>query len=416
MSFVVLLAMSLDNTVFADQFNYFQSENFRLTHNPVICAFEPSPDSQFPNLSQILLSRTQYAILDWQNNLNLGVSSRQLVWILNFKEIPLNQQNSFDDSTCDITIHYEREPLDPNEQFQEAGVTSFNNNQANIIIYYLGIDVKQGEVLVGQNANYNYYQFQYVPFYTDHLASYPQIDMTITHELGHALGLGHYIVSSKDLYLIDTGQENMPSIMIPDIVANGVTYFSITTLDVNEVKSIYGHDGFGQAYSSPAGKFSQTINQFDKGLSSTVQNYTKNTKPFQNSTSGTVRVDTSEILLSDNKTSSSLSISGNITTSDNVYVDLMITDQQHGNIIWDSKVKPNSSGNFDQKVAITKEFHSGQYDVTALYNGISLGTSSFNVINEVTTPEFGSIVPFVFLIPVVFVIIFSKTNTRKYSI
>ncbi len=223
------------------------------------------------------------------------------------------------------------------------------------------------------------------------------------------------IVSSKDLYMIDTGQENMPSIMIPDIVANGITYFSITTLDVNEVKSIYGHDGFGQAQPSPAGKFSQTINQFDKGLSSTIKNYPTNTNPFQSSTSGTVRVDTNEVLLSDNKTSPSLSISGSISTSDNGYVDLMITDQQHGNIMWNSKVVPNSSGNFSQKVAITKEFHSGQYDVTASYNGSSLGTTLFNVINEATTPEFGSIVPFVFLIPIVFVIIFSKTNTRKYS-
>ncbi|MDE1766445.1 MAG: hypothetical protein KGI27_09290 [Thaumarchaeota archaeon] len=270
-SLMILLAVPYANVVFADQVNYFQSEDFKLDHSPTICAFEPQPDSQFPNLSQVLLSRTQYAVLDWQNQLNLGVPTRQPVWILNYKEIPSSQQYGFDDSTCDITIHYEREPLDTNEQFQEAGVTNFSySNQANIVIYYLGVDVKQGETLVGHDANYNYYQYQYAPFYTNHLASYPQLDMTIRHELGHALGLGHYIVSSADLQNIVTGQEDTPSIMVQDIINNGVVHYSITPLDVNEIKSIYGDNGFGQPPST-TDKFSQIINQFDKGLSSSSQ-------------------------------------------------------------------------------------------------------------------------------------------------
>ncbi|MDE1765077.1 MAG: hypothetical protein KGI27_02260 [Thaumarchaeota archaeon] len=403
---LILLIVPHDNMVFADQVNYFQSEDFKLTHSPTICAFEPQPDSQFPNLSQLLLSRTQYAVLDWQNHLNLGVPSRQPVWILNYKEIPLNQQYDFDDSTCDITIHYEREPLDPNEQFQEAGLTSFYNNQANIIIYYLGIDVKQGEVLVGQNANYNYYQFQYTPFYTNHLASYPQLDMTITHEMGHALGLGHYIVSNKDLYEIDTGQENMPSIMIPDIVVNGVTSFSITPLDVNEIKSIYGDNGFGQPPST-TDKFSQIINQFGNELSSS-QGSAQNSSPIESSTSGSVQVDANQVLLSNNMNSSLLYISGSIYPNVNGYVDLMITDQQGGNIMWDSEVRPDNNGDYNQKVVITNEYHSGPYAVTASYNGNSLGTTSFNVINGITVPEFGSVISYVFLLPFVYVIIFQS--------
>lgn len=407
-SLMILLAVPYTNMVFADQVNYFQSEDFKLAHSPTICAFEPQPDSQFTNLSQVLLSRTQYAVLDWQNQLNLGVPTRQPVWILNYKEIPSSQQYGFDDSTCDITIHYEREPLDPNEQFQEAGVTNFSySNQANIIIYYLGVDVKQGEMLVGHDANYNYYQYQYTPFYTNHLASYPQLDMTIRHEVGHALGLGHYIVSSADLQKIITGQEDTPSIMVQDIINNGVVHYSITPLDVNEIKSIYGDNGFGQPPST-TDKFSLTVNQFGNGLSSSAQSSAQNTSPIESTTSGSVQVDANQVLLSNNMNSSSLYISGSIYPNGNGYVDLIITNQQGGNIMLDSEVRPDNNGDFNQKVVITNEYRSGPYTVTASYSGNSLGTTSFNVINGITVQEFGSVISYVFLIPFAFVIVFQK--------
>ncbi|MDE1766446.1 MAG: hypothetical protein KGI27_09295 [Thaumarchaeota archaeon] len=134
----------------------------------------------------------------------------------------------------------------------------------------------------------------------------------------------------------------------------------------------------------------------------------QNSSPIESSTSGSVQVDANQVLLSNNMNSSSLYISGSIYPNVNGYVDLMITDQQGGNIMWDSEVRPDNNGDYNQKAVITNEYHSGPYAVTASYNGNSLGTTSFNVINGITVPEFGSVISYVFLLPFVYVIIFQS--------
>ena len=218
---------------------------YKLTHNPTICAFEPPSNSAFSGLSDKLLSQALYAVIDWQTKLNTGEGKHPL-WNMNFIKVSLIQQPSFDISQCDITIHFKAEPDNPNGQLFEAGVTKFDyvNHKADIEIYYLGVNLKWQTDTYQQGYNI---LTVYTPilYFTGYLASDPQIATIIRHELGHAFGLSHYILPNDVVYKITSGQLDTPSIMITTIVGYGVTNFNITPNDINEIKTIYGGNGFG---------------------------------------------------------------------------------------------------------------------------------------------------------------------------
>lgn len=42
----------------------FQRTDFKLAHNPTICAVEPLPDSNFPSIGTRMLTQTEYAVID----------------------------------------------------------------------------------------------------------------------------------------------------------------------------------------------------------------------------------------------------------------------------------------------------------------------------------------------------------------
>lgn len=241
----------------------FEPPVFKLPHKPTICAFEPPSDPNFPNLGNKLLSETEYAILDWQTKLNQGLG-RHPAWDMNLLKISLGQQNGFDYSKCDITINYEPKPKDPTVQLKEVGVTFFDPSppKAHIIIYYLGIN--QDILYKSWNSgNWHFWQYTPVMEFTGFLASDPQLQETIRHELGHSFGLGHYIVSPEALRAINLGQRDPPSIMLTSEMTQGVTHYDITPVDIDEVKSIYGLGGFGSSplpsVSTPAP--SQTVDK-----------------------------------------------------------------------------------------------------------------------------------------------------------
>lgn len=209
---------------FADSF---EPPFFKWDHSPTMCTFEPS-DSNFPNLGQKMFTETQDAVLDWETKLNGGNAGKSS-WNINLIEIPLSEVNSFNATKCDITIHYlPKSPYD-NNTFYVTGSTDVTQfPKIPIYIYYIGAQLNSPET-IGMIGSAWYYEYPNVWVYTNHLLTDPQLQMTIRHEIGHSLGLAHYDVSSEELYRINNGYEDAPSIMVNEgLIAIGVNHFDIT--------------------------------------------------------------------------------------------------------------------------------------------------------------------------------------------
>ena len=116
---------------------FFLQMPIRVQHGPTICAMEPATNPKFPEVGKQLLDETEYAVLDWKTKLNQGLG-RHPLWNINLEEVPIGQQNGFNYTKCDITIHYLPEPEKSSNGFIATGVTipNFETGKTNIEIYY----------------------------------------------------------------------------------------------------------------------------------------------------------------------------------------------------------------------------------------------------------------------------------------
>lgn len=211
--FVSIFVILIDNDAYTA--NGFGQVNWRLSHNPLVCSFEPTPSKLDTMEKQTLLNEGQYSIIDWNQKLNEGLGKHP-VWILTHKIIPISEQyDSKFYSGCDVIIRY---------------ITSYSEDAAHYNLYNGGITT------FDYSTNKAYIKI----FFSD-MSKY-ELGNAIRHEVGHAIGLGEYNITSDEQARIRSGAGDSPSIMNPHITSSN--FYSITPIDVNEVKRIYGLNGF----------------------------------------------------------------------------------------------------------------------------------------------------------------------------
>lgn len=243
---IILIIFTIIILIFTPYQTFAQQDEFKiigktLTHDPTICALEPETDIK--DAWKKLSKYTSGAVLDWEIQLNQQTRTRD-VWNLELQLIPLDKQT--DGINCDITIEFLPKPQNKEDEFGLAGYTINNAvNDVNLVVFYLNIEVERVDYTTPIEGSKVYYSVvEWIPSYTNYLRTEEPLKMTIKHELGHALGLGHYISYDEDrIQKWYDGIQRPPSIMI-QIKPTKVISADITQLDVQKLIQIYGKDGF----------------------------------------------------------------------------------------------------------------------------------------------------------------------------
>jgi len=185
-----------------------------------------------------MISTTHDSVNEWLQELNKNLTSKP-VWIINEIIIPASIQKTYNYTNCDIRIRYLPEPKNQTDVFDTVGQISLDmhNNKTRIEIYYLQI--------VNKILPSDQYGYSAVKSYHDKPVDYFRLKQAISHEIGHALGLSHYITTDQStMQRWGKGLEKPPSIMVA-VQGEDARYYSVTENDVSQIVLKYGKSGFG---------------------------------------------------------------------------------------------------------------------------------------------------------------------------
>lgn len=227
-------------SIFGEQYYY---ENHKLIRPPIFCGMEIY-DPKLPEAGNKLLEETRSAISEWETKL-VGYTGNSENWKMTFKDIPIDDQDNLLSYDCDITIYYEREPENSDDKLELGGQTLyFILGLAEIKIFYLDVEYEYREEVINGTKFY----FSEPTKYTNELRF--DVSETITHEIGHTLGLSHVPASVSDFEYNSENKLVSPSLMVENPKFRGkLILYEITPYDVRSVVSLYGENGFSEEFS-----------------------------------------------------------------------------------------------------------------------------------------------------------------------